>query len=575
MRHLFVVEASASPTEVNPGDTVTYTLDISNFEFDAYHCLFGPFLKSSKMGLTEGVTDKYVKVPHIPKDSAITVEFRAVANDDAMGKVTIFDETNNFKTEGVCGQFSRLEKVEADIPAICDPVGITICPCKVHLSSLLSLKGPKRRTTVPIFYFHPDKRWRINIQDMFEVRDLRKNAAHREWKELTRIFIDRDDRKPALPKLAHPDLGYPLSLSGKIQDIIARRRCDSHRSILLNLPVLNFTNLFSFCLLRHAMFELDCSHHNLPHYDSVQFAVYDGDVQMSFKKKMLISSVLHNHNFVNAQLRALCVQSGSTITQSNMQLCTAFIKNASTLWEQMRFHTSREFDGRNSKSECLFKPLEKNRFVAGVRYKVSMDDTAAAEMLRGLTDDITFPDFLEFLQKDWVQRNRGGDTAQSPKRGPTERAWFLLLHGELAITMKPAKSPSTSQKCDFFAGGRATVPPLFHLINSDLTEKYLGLVSTDDNSGPAKDGTDVWTSELTDGWTLTVTRTKSRKKNKDPGQELSWYGMMWECGTRYKLSYALENGAKKPNKDDKEFRYAVREISVKPTKVGTKRSKKK
>ena len=183
------------------------------------------------MLLAEEVTEKYMKVPFIPKDSAITVEFTVVASDTAMGVVTIFDEKNNIKAEGVCGQFSRSEKVDANLPAICAPVEIIICPCKIRFSSLLSLKGPKRRTAVPVFYFHPDKHWRINIEDMFEVQDLRKNALHREWKQSARIFIDshNDDSKPALPALAQPDMGYPLSSCGKIQDVITRRRCDSHR----------------------------------------------------------------------------------------------------------------------------------------------------------------------------------------------------------------------------------------------------------------------------------------------------------------------------------------------------------
>ena len=169
---------------------------------------------------------------------------------------------------------------------------------------------------------------------------------------------------------------------------------------------------------------------------------------MSFKKKMIINSVLHNHDSVSAQLRALCVQPGGTITQSNMHLCAAFIKNVAILWEQMRFHTSREFDGRNSKSNSLFKPLEKKRFVAGVRCKVSISDEDAADMLRGLKSDVTFPDFLEFLQKDWVQRSCRGET-QSPKRGSKKCEWFLLLQGELSVTMRPHKTWPTSSEVEF------------------------------------------------------------------------------------------------------------------------------
>ena len=251
VRRLFVVEGSVSPTEVYPGETVTYTLQMSNFEFDAFNLVIGPFIRPpmTRKSVVDnidtelvGYQDAYIKVPFMAKDSSKTVQYYAVANEDTetFGKVAIFDGKSDIGAGGVCAAYSRSEEDEAYLTATCTALLFKLCPpplifdCKVVINSKFTKgavrsKDPSDNSSALKFFFHPDKLWSMDLKDMLSIRDIKYNRTHDEWKASTRIFIDPDNRQPALPALSQPVRGYPFKDVSKIQNIITRRRCGMHR----------------------------------------------------------------------------------------------------------------------------------------------------------------------------------------------------------------------------------------------------------------------------------------------------------------------------------------------------------
>ena len=238
----FIVEGSAAPTQVLPGGTVTYTLKITSLDVAAYNCRIGPFIQPPKTkyiddgrNAIKGVREGYVEVPMIPKNSSVIVTYRAAADDDGKGIATIFKNKTALKAEGICGTYSRAENAAASLPAICTPIQVHICQCKIVVLNDLKMrtsatKRAKSKKTVPTFYFHPDTLWKTNLQDMFQVLDLRNDEERPDLKPLTRFFMDPDDkREPKLPKLGRRKQGYPFSALTKVQDIIIRRRSGFHR----------------------------------------------------------------------------------------------------------------------------------------------------------------------------------------------------------------------------------------------------------------------------------------------------------------------------------------------------------
>ena len=239
------MKGSAEPASVLPGGTVTCTLKITSLDLAAYNCRIGPFIEprktkfldNGKNGLPNGARNArngYVEVPIIPKNSSVTITCRASVNDDARDPIKIFNNKTALKTEGVCGTYSRAENVAASLPAICMPLQVNVFLYKIVFLSLLRMHKrdhrARNRNSVPTFYFHPDKPWRINLQDMFKVVDLRSGEERSEYKEKLRVFMDPDDkRKPELPKLDPHKRGYAFSDITKIQDVITRRRWGFHR----------------------------------------------------------------------------------------------------------------------------------------------------------------------------------------------------------------------------------------------------------------------------------------------------------------------------------------------------------
>ena len=237
--------------------------------------------------------------------------------------------------------------------------------------------------------------------------------------------------------------------------------------------------------------------------------------------------MLHKHDNIHAQLRTLYVQQDSELTQTKIILHADFIKKAATLWQQLHSHTSREFEGRNVKHrQLLFLPMKKIRLVTGIGYKLPLEDEDAEDLLQQLNDVVTFPNFLELLQQGWFQRYKRGVPPRSRAAKhvpPAKTTWFLILQGDRQTTMLVMfKTHKDSQKIEFKdSKGRATASPLFHLVNSDLSQKFQGVVSI--HAKPESEHGEQWESTLLDGWTLHVIRKKvkviRRMKHRGPSKK--------------------------------------------------------